>query len=604
MGQTRPFPRYPRLATSVVVAAALAVATPILAPAWALDFEREVIIEGLTSDDLRRELRALSNLVGTDRTYTSLASIRRTAQDDANRMQEALNSKGYYAASIAPMVVRSDDRALITFEIDRGPRFDITDYRIAYQDEITADRPQTFAEADVTTGNDPSGDALARLENRLLTWLQQNGYPAARANRHFVEANFDTGNAVAVFEITSGPEAYFGEAVVQETDRTRETFIAAYAPWEEGTLYNRDEVVDYREKLGKTGLFREISVEPGQTQPDGRTDLIVTVSERDHRTVGAGVSYATDVGPGVSLYWQNRNLLRRGETLTAQTKLSGPEQILGLTLGKPLPTLPGRFESEISFTNDITDAFDAQTLELSSSLSKTWFAEKLEASGGLGIAYSQVEDARARLSSTDRFRTATFTYAKIPFSLSWNSDNDLLNPTRGFRAGIGLTPYVGDVNFLRGTLTGATRTTLGEDNQYTLAVRGLIGSSFGVDTFDIPATERFYAGGGGSVRGFAYQEAGPLNVRGNPIGGASIIEVNTEARYNLREKIQLALFLDGGTVSDSEVPDFSEEVLWGAGIGARYLTPIGPLRVDLATPLNPRDSDDAIQFYIALGQPF
>ncbi|GGC97956.1 outer membrane protein assembly factor [Aquisalinus flavus] len=563
-----------------------------------------MIIEGLTSDDLRRELRALSNLVGTDRTYTSLASIRRTAQDDANRMQEALNSKGYYAASIAPMVVRSDDRALITFEIDRGPRFDITDYRIAYQDEITADRPQTFAEADVTTGNDPSGDALARLENRLLTWLQQNGYPAARANRHFVEANFDTGNAVAVFEITSGPEAYFGEAVVQETDRTRETFIAAYAPWEEGTLYNRDEVVDYREKLGKTGLFREISVEPGQTQPDGRTDLIVTVSERDHRTVGAGVSYATDVGPGVSLYWQNRNLLRRGETLTAQTKLSGPEQILGLTLGKPLPTLPGRFESEISFTNDITDAFDAQTLELSSSLSKTWFAEKLEASGGLGIAYSQVEDARARLSSTDRFRTATFTYAKIPFSLSWNSDNDLLNPTRGFRAGIGLTPYVGDVNFLRGTLTGATRTTLGEDNQYTLAVRGLIGSSFGVDTFDIPATERFYAGGGGSVRGFAYQEAGPLNVRGNPIGGASIIEVNTEARYNLREKIQLALFLDGGTVSDSEVPDFSEEVLWGAGIGARYLTPIGPLRVDLATPLNPRDSDDAIQFYIALGQPF
>lgn len=561
-------------------------------------------IEGLASDDLRRELRALSNLVETDRTYTSLAAIRRTARDDANRMLEALTSKGYYAAAIVPKVVRSDDRALITFEIDRGPRFTITDYRIAYQDDIAADRPQTFAAADVTPQNDPSGDALARLENRLLTWLQQNGYPAARANRHFVEANFDTGNAVAIFEITTGPEAFFGEPVVQETGRTRESFIAAYAPWDEGTLYNRDEVIDYREKLGKTGLFQQISVEPGQTKPDGRTDLIVSVTERDHRTVGAGVSYATDVGPGVSLYWQNRNLMRRGETLTAQAKLSGPEQIVGLTFGKPMPTLPGRFESEISFTNDITDAFDAQTLELSSSLSKTWFAEQLEASGGLGIVYSEVEDARARLSATDAFETDTFTFAKVPFSLSWNSDNDLLNPTRGFRAGIGLTPFVGDVDFLRGTLTGATRTTLGEDNQYTLAIRGLIGSSFGIDTVDIPATERFYAGGGGSVRGFAYQEAGPLDIEGNPLGGASIIEVNTEARYNLRDKIQLAVFLDGGTVSDSDVPDFSEEVLWGAGIGARYLTPIGPLRVDLATPLNPRDSDDAVQFYIALGQPF
>jgi len=563
-----------------------------------------VTIEGLTSQDLRRELRALSNLVETDRNYTSLAAIRRTAKDDADRMLEALTSKGYYAASIVPKVVRSDDRALITFEIDRGPRFTITNYRISYQDEIAADRPQTFAEADVKTENDPSGDALSRLENRLLTWLQKNGFPSARANRHYVEANFDTGNAVAVFEITTGPEAFFGEPIVQETGRTRESFIAAYAPWEEGTLYNRDEVVDYREKLGKTGLFREIRVEPGQTQPDGRTDLIVTVTERDHRTVGAGVSYATDVGPGISLYWQNRNLMHRGETLTAQTKLSGPEQIIGLTFGKPLPTLPGRFESEISFTNDITDAFDAQTLELSSSLSKTWFAEKLEASGGLGIVYSEVEDARARLSETDEFEADKFTFAKIPFSLSWNSDNDLLNPTRGFRAGIGLTPYVGDVNFLRGTLTGATRTTLGEENQFTLAIRGLVGSSFGVDTVDIPATERFYAGGGGSVRGFAYQEAGPLDAENNPIGGASIIEVNTEARYNLREKIQLAVFLDGGTVSDSEVPDFSEEVLWGAGIGARYLTPIGPLRVDLATPLNPRDSDDEVQFYIALGQPF
>lgn len=234
-------------------------------------------------------------------------------------------------------------------------------------------------------------------------------------------------------------------------------------------------------------------------------------------------------------------------------------------------------------------------MELGSALSRFWFDSKLEVSGGAGLNYSQIEDAGVE---------ETFFYVTLPANIAWNSDNDVLNPTRGFRTSLTVTPFVGDVNFIQTRLSAASRHVFGEDARYTIAGRGAIGSSFGIDRDDIPATERFFAGGGGSVRGFAFQEAGPLDAELDPIGGASLVEANIEGRVRVREKVQLAAFVDAGTVSESDFPDFSEEVLVGAGLGARYLTPIGPLRIDVATPVNGRETDDPVQFYIALGQPF
>ena len=172
-------------------------------------------------------------------------------------------------------------------------------------------------------------------------------------------------------------------------------------------------------------------------------------------------------------------------------------------------------------------------------------------------------------------------------------------------------------------MLGASRIGFGRDKKYLVAGRARLGASIGASGTDLPATERFYAGGGGSVRGYAYQEAGPIDREtGNPTGGASVAEVNLEARYRFRENMQLAVFTDGGTVFESETPDFSGEFLVGAGIGFRYLTPIGPVRLDIATPLDKREirglrenddgvleeqtifKDDPIQVYIALGQPF
>jgi translocation and assembly module TamA len=140
--------------------------------------------------------------------------------------------------------------------------------------------------------------------------------------------------------------------------------------------------------------------------------------------------------------------------------------------------------------------------------------------------------------------------------------------------------------------------------QVVLAGRTSVGSMVGESRADIPANLRFYAGGGGSVRGFGYQLAGQLNDDDDPIGGRSLLELSGEARVRVTESIGVVAFVDAGTVYSSTVPDFSETLRIGAGPGLRYFSPIGPLRLDVGFPLNPRNSDDTWQLYISIGQAF
>ena len=137
-----------------------------------------------------------------------------------------------------------------------------------------------------------------------------------------------------------------------------------------------------------------------------------------------------------------------------------------------------------------------------------------------------------------------------------------------------------------------------------LSARTRIGSIIGQETDELPANKRFYSGGGGSVRGYEFQSIGPEDDKGDPTGGRSVLEVSGEVRLRVTEDIGLVPFIDGGTVSEQPFPDFDERFLWAGGLGLRYFTGIGPLRLDVAFPINGRDSDDIFQFYISLGQAF
>ena len=186
--------------------------------------------------------------------------------------------------------------------------------------------------------------------------------------------------------------------------------------------------------------------------------------------------------------------------------------------------------------------------------------------------------------------------------------NDLLDPSRGYYLNIGVSPYddlLGSgLSFFKEEAAYSRYFRLSTSPSLLLAARGNIGVIEGASLTEIPADLRFYAGGGGSIRGYAYQTAGPL-INGTPTGGKSLFVVSTELRTKISESVGLVFFIDGGSVFQSSLPDLGEPIFWGAGVGFRYFTSVGPLRLDVALPVNPREGvDDAFQIYVSLGQAF
>jgi translocation and assembly module TamA len=190
----------------------------------------------------------------------------------------------------------------------------------------------------------------------------------------------------------------------------------------------------------------------------------------------------------------------------------------------------------------------------------------------------------------------------------WDRSDDLLNPTRGGRLAVANEPFVdvfgNDIAFNKSRLTYTHYLEVLDSPGVVLAGRGSVGTLFGAARDEVPADLRFYAGGGGSVRGFGYQLAGDLDDDHNPLGGRSLLELSGEVRVRLTETIGVVAFVDAGTAFSKEVPDFSETLRIGAGPGLRYFSPIGPVRLDIGLPVNKRDSDDSFQIYVSLGQAF
>jgi translocation and assembly module TamA len=586
------------------------------------NLEVQVTIEGLDRD-ISEDIRPLSALSRNPEGYSALAPIRRTANSDAQALVAALQSLGYYAATIQPSVTRDGAEVDVTFAIDPGEKFAIGGYEIQYDEEVATPRPEALEEAGIEVAGSPTGEELQRIEGELLNHLWDEGYLGAEIRNREVRADFEERTAKAVFKVHSGPQSRYGDVEVSGAERTDPDFIRQYRPFTEGEIASRDDLDDYRERLASTGLFSSVEVAPKLPEENGRTDILVRVGERPRRTIGGGLSYATDIGPGLTAFWENRNLLRRGETFRADLVASAPVQELSAGFRKDRPQLPGYYTLGVVLRNEDTDAFNAQTFEIGGSIAKLWLDDRLTTEGGLRYQYS---DIRNRESEEDQdfrdvvTRSTAFSAVSVPLSVIWNSQDSVLDPQDGWLGGFNVTPFVGTTNFARIEATAVDRVFWGEDDGGTLAGRARIGAIYGANRSDIPPTERFFAGGGGSIRGYAFQEASPIDrVSGNILGGGSIAELNIEVRQHVTDSIELAAFTDMGGAFTANTPDF-ENILVGAGLGVRYHTPIGPIRVDFAIPLDRREffvddpeaedgrrrvfQDDAFQFYIAIGQPF
>jgi translocation and assembly module TamA len=245
------------------------------------------------------------------------------------------------------------------------------------------------------------------------------------------------------------------------------------------------------------------------------------------------------------------------------------------------------------------DAFDEEFFSVFAGLERDLF-DNWRVRGGPSFDYSNVTDNKGE---------RNVELIGLPLSARRDDTNDLLDATRGTRLTLGLTPYFGAIEesiaFLVAEVRGEAFLPLDADNRIVFAARTRLGSIFGENTSTLPANKRLYAGGGGSVRGYPFRSLGPLDDENDPLGGRSVLELGFETRLRVSEEIGLVPFVEGGTVFDETVPQGLGNLRWAAGLGLRYFTAVGPLRLDVAVPLDRRSVvDDSFEIYLSIGQAF
>lgn len=532
----------------------------------------------------------------------TLAQLRRRAQEDEKRLEEVLKSEAYYNGRIATSVRQAQGGAFeVVYFVSLGTRTMIERFDISYSDYPGGGdgRPATGAELGLVPNRAATADRVIELTQKAISTLQNSGYPEAKLDRRRVVIDISSHQGRVTLYMTAGRRFVFGETRIGNPDgRTDPAYVRELSTMRAGAVYDRSEVDRTVEALRGTGLFSGISVTSAKAE-DGALPQEIELSERAPRTVRLGAKWSTSEGAGVQGSWEHRNLFGQAEWLTLGLSIAQIEQSATADFRKPNFLRPDQsLLASAEIVHEENDAYKENRIKAGVSLERSlgrWWT------GSLGTTFqiTETEDINGRI---------TYQLIGIPALLRYDNTDDVLDPREGLRATLAATPYFGASDQSATTFTkleAAGSTYLGFTDELVLALRGRYGLIAADDTTDVPGSTRFYAGGGGSVRGYGYQKAGPLDAKGDPIGGRSVLEASVEARYRFTETIGGVAFIDGGQAFSSLAPSFSDPLLWGAGLGVRYYTPIGPVRLDVAVPLNKRRNvDDAFQIYVSLGQAF
>ena len=563
-----------------------------------------VTIVGVDDQELADFLRSVSQTAAATEPAPSALALRRRALADESRLAEALGGEGYYDARVASSVALpagdGEDEAEVTFDVALGPR-----YRLAQLDVVVRGEPAGYTVPEPEElGLELGGPAVAQVvidaEAALLEEARRGGRAYAELGERRAVIDRDEKTLSATFTIRPGPVVTLGEVTYRGVEGVEDAFLRRRLPWEPGTRFSPELVREARRELIASGLFRTVRIElPDEPPATGAAPVIIAAEQRLHRTVSAGVRFETDGGPGASVGWEHRNIFGGAERL--ELALDADLLRQSASAGLRTPDFFGRSRSlliEGEGVRETTDAFDSLSVETSAGVEQR-FTDELTGTLGLGWELSEV---------TDETGTESFSLVFVPTLLRWDNTDSPLDPTRGVRARAEYTPFWDLLNpglfFQRVDLATSTYVRLTESPRLVLAVRGRLGSITGAPRDAIPANRRFYAGGGGSVRGIPFQAASPLGDDDDPLGGRSLLEASAELRYNVTETIGVVGFADAGRAFEASFPDFDDPLIVGAGLGVRYFTPIGPVRLDVAVPVDRRDVDDAFQFYVSLGQAF
>jgi translocation and assembly module TamA len=558
--------------------------------------------------------RALSSLVaGRGKPVDSLAELQRRVREDTDLLRRLFRAEGFYDPDIAIEIdpAARDGVVTVTTTLDPGPRYRIARIDIALDD--AGERDFVRSKLGLSVDDPLTATALNAALDRLRIALPESGFPFARVADPDIVVDHDTRTATYALDVRLGASSRFGTIEVAGDPLFSAKHLGRLARFKPGDRYDAAQVEDLRRAIIATGLVSSVSITPRErtSAPVGEpatVDLVVALTPAPPRTIAGQVGYSTTDGIRVEASWQHRNLIRPQGQVTFRGVAGTEEQRISADLRQSNwkqrdRTLGARIEASV----EDRDAFFARTLNLEGFIEREtnliWQKSWIYRFGGEFLA-SQERDRSLRI-APGFAPIKTFLIAAAPLQLTYDGSDDLLDPKRGFRLTSRASPELSFQDsffgYVRAQVESSAYLPLLDDD-LVLAGRIRFGTIFGADRSRIAPSRRFYAGGGGSVRGYGFQDVGPRDADNDPLGGRSIVEFSAEARYRFGS-FGIVPFIDAGQVDTRFYPRF-KDLQFGAGIGARYYTNFGPIRLDVATPLNRRPGDPRVAVYVSIGQAF
>ena len=553
-------------------------------------------------------LRQLSVLVQQRSSQPrSYGALRSRIEEDIAGFRRVLRSRGYYDAEITQRIDTAQTPILVQLRIFTGPQYEIESVDIAFSGEPPS--PEVVAalreRLALNAGDAARAGDIVAAEAGLMTLLPQQGHPlAVKGERRVVVAH--ARRAVQVtYSIDAGPKVLFGPVRYAGEQEVERSYLERLRPWEKGEIYDRRKIERYRRELVSTRLFSQVRIdfaEPEETlrgvEESISPEIIVDLRIAPLRTISIGAGFSTSEGIGAEVSWEHRNIFGSGERLTLTARGASIEQSLTAAFRKPNFRRRGQvLTAGTGFVREDTDAFESieynANLGFERELSDVW-----QLTANTELVAAEIDDNEGE---------RTFLIASLALGVGRDTRNDILNPTRGSYLRLSTTPHLAEQNsvftFFKNEIEASAYQSLDGDADFVLAERVKLGSIAGARRQRLPASRRFFSGGGGSNRGFDFQDAGPLDAQGDPIGGRSIFEATLETRIRFAGNFGVVPFVDVSRVWEDQLPQF-DDLRWAAGIGFRYFTDFAPLRIDIAFPINKRPNDDSVQFFISLGQSF
>jgi len=563
--------------------------------------------------DLAAEFRSLSALRAGHGKAENGAMLSARLTEDTKLIQQILAAAGWYGATVKPRIVRPagdapNEALTAVLDVTAGKRYTLSGIAIKAQSTV----PPGLIEKNLALniGEPIVAERVQGAEAQVAVALPQNGYAFAKVGDRDILLDADTGKGEYTLPVDVGPRGLFGGFATEGKLAFGVEHVGILARFKRGELYDSRKVDDLRQALVATGLFATVGVEPvrsGESAGDGTEYVTLKVEQQagKPRTIGATLGYGSGEGARLEASWTHRNLFPPEGALIVHGIAGTKEQAAGVTFRRSNSGQRDRtLEIGAEALHSTFDAYSAYTGRLSARMSRDstpLWQKRYTWAAGVQVLGTREQDFDVALGRRDY---KTYFIAGLTGQFGVDFSNSLLDPTKGFR----VTTLIEPEGSLRGSFTPYVRVRLDASAYYpvsdsfVMAGRLRFGTIQGASRIDLAPSRRFYAGGGGSVRGFAYQKLGPLDPSGDPLGGRSLTEGSAEVRYRFGDYGVVA-FVDAGQAYASNIPKFSN-LRYGVGLGGRFYTNFGPIRLDVATPLQRRANEGRLNIYVSIGQAF